>query len=125
MNSSNIDLDDDVMDGDNDIPHQILLVNMIERGNLIHTNQLEYFIQHFSSCNPKTKTILQDNFVALIATLAYDNVSTNFERQREMVIFQHMAISIDHILANYKMKDIAQDKVMIMLFLIIIIFNCI
>jgi len=58
MNSSNIDNDDDVLDVDNDIPHQILLVNMIEKGHLIRLNQLEYFIQHLSSCNPKTKIIL-------------------------------------------------------------------
>ena len=54
--------------------------------------------------------------MALIATLAFDDISTNFERQREMVIFQHMAISIDAILSNYKMKEIAQEKVFIMLF---------
>jgi len=35
MNSSNIDIDDDVMDVDYDIPHQILLVNMIDKGHNI------------------------------------------------------------------------------------------
>jgi len=89
---------------------------MIERGHVIHTNQLEYFIQHFSTCNPKTKLILQDNFIALIATLAYDYVSTNLDRQREIVIYCQMAISIDNILANYKMKQIAQDQVFIIIY---------
>jgi len=111
MSSSNIDNDDDVMGVDNDIPHQILLVNMIDKGHLIHSNQLEYFLLHFSTCNPKTKSILQDNFIALIAILAFDNVSTTCERQREMVVFQHMCISIDDILANYKLKEYAHEMV--------------
>jgi len=88
------------MDVDNDIPHQILLVNMIERGHLIDTNQLEFFILHFGAANLKTKAILQDNYIALIAILVFDDVSTNCERQREMVVFYHIYISIDSILAK-------------------------
>jgi len=43
--------------------------------------------------------------IALVATLAFDDVSTNQSQQREMILFQHMEISIDAILMNYSLKD--------------------
>ena len=65
----------------------------------------------FGSSNSKTRLILQDNLIALIAALALDAVSTGQKSQREMVFFQLMAISIDAIMNNYKLKDYPQEKV--------------
>ena len=74
-------------------------------------DQIQYFVEHFGSATLKTKQILQDNLIALIAVLAYDDVSTSQKQQREMVLFQLMAVSIDSITNNYKLKDFPQDKV--------------
>jgi hypothetical protein len=84
------------------------LVCLSNRSRLL---QIQYLIEHFCSANPKTKLILQENILSLIATLAYDDISSNCDRQREMMKFQLMTISIDSIMANYKLKDYAQGKV--------------
>jgi hypothetical protein len=76
---------------------------------LIRIDQIQYFIEHFGNANQKSKQCLQDNFIALIATLAFDNVSTTCDQNREMVVFQLMAISIDSIIANYRLKDCPQE----------------
>lgn len=111
MNATNNDNDDDIVDVDNGAPSIILLLSMVEKGHVTRNDQIQYFIEHFGSANPKTKQILQDNIISLIATLAYDDLSSNQDRQREMVKFQLMTISIEAILANYKLKDYPQDKV--------------
>jgi len=112
LNTTINDGDVDVVDVDNGVPSIILHLSMIEKGNIIRNDQIRFFIDHFSSANLKTKQILQDNMIALVATLAYDDVSTNQSQQREMMLFQHMAISIDAILMNYSLKDYPMEKVL-------------
>ena len=112
MNTTINDGDVDVVDVDNGVPSIILHLSMIEKGNIIRYDQISFFIDHFSSANIKTKQILQDNMIALVATLAYDDVSTHLSQQREMNLFQHMAISIDAILMNYSLKDYPMEKVL-------------
>jgi len=85
---------------------------MIDKGNIIRYDQIRFFIDHFSLATIKTKQILQDNMIALVATLAFDDVSTNQSQQREMILFQHMEISIDAILMNYSLKDYPMEKVL-------------
>jgi len=103
-----------------DVIHPLvtLSVDMIGKGTSPRIDQIQYFIEHFGNANQKTKQCLQDNFIALIATLAFDNVSTTCDQNREMVVFQLMAISIDSIIANYRLKDYPQEKVILFLLFI-------
>jgi len=111
LNATIIDNIDDNVELEFDQPNITLTMNMIERGIAPRCDPIQFFVEHFSTSSSKTKQILQDNFISLIAILAFDDVSTNCERQREMVLFQHMTISVDSIMSNYKMKEYAQEKV--------------
>ena len=111
LNATYDDPDVEIVEEDNGVPSIILLLSMIEKGNVTRNDQIQYFVEHFGSATLKTKQILQDNLIALIAVLAYDDVSTSQKQQREMVLFQLMAVSIDSITNNYKLKDFPQDKV--------------
>ena len=112
LNATYDDPDVEIIEEDNGVPSIILLLSMIEKGNVTRNDQIQYFVEHFGSATLKTKQILQDNLIALIAVLAYDDVSTSQKQQREMVLFQLMAVSIDSIMNNYKLKDFPQDKVL-------------
>jgi len=112
LNAIDIDPDVEVVDVDNGVPSIILLLSMIEKGNVTRTDQIQYFVEHFSTASSKTKAILQDNLIALIAVLAFDDVSTNHSQQREIVLFQLITVSIDSIMTNYKLKDFPQEKVL-------------
>jgi hypothetical protein len=61
---------------------------MIEKGNVTRTDQIQYFVEHFGSSNSKTRLILQDNLIALIAVLAFDDVSTGQKSQREKFLIR-------------------------------------
>ena len=111
LNASNIEDQDGQDEIENDLPAQALCLSMIDRGLAPSIDQIAFFIDHFGVTSVKTKQMLHDNFIALIAILAYDDISTNHERQREVVLFQLMSISVDNILANYKMKAYPQDQV--------------
>ena len=102
---------DEVVDDIEQLPLLTLCVNMIERGVANSTDPIQYLVQHFGSFNPKTKQILLDNMVSLIATLAYDNVSSTCDRVRELTVFSLVQTSVDNVIANYRLKDYAQDKV--------------
>ena len=106
------DPDVEIVEEENGLPSIILILSMIEKGNVTRTDQIQYFVEHFGSSNSKTRLILQDNLIALIAVLAFDDVSTGQKSQREMVLFQLMTISIDAIMNNYKLKDYPQEKVL-------------
>jgi len=112
LNSIDIDPDVEVVDVDNGVPSIILLLSMIEKGNVTRTDQIQYFVEHFGTASSKTKAILQDNLIAFIAVLAFDDVSTNHSQQREIVLFQLITVSIDSIMTNYKLKDFPQEKVL-------------
>jgi len=111
LNASNIEDQDGNVEAENDLPAQALCLQMIDRGLEPRIDQIQYFIEHFGTASAKTEQMLSDNFISLIATLAYDDVSTNQDRQREVVVFQLMTISVDSILANYKLKAYPQDQV--------------
>lgn len=93
-------------------PLVTLCVDLIGKGTAPRIDQIQYFVEHFGNANQKTKQCLQDNILALIATLAYDNVSTTCDQNRELVVFQLMTISVESIIANYKLKDYPQEKVL-------------
>jgi len=77
---------------------EALCLSMIDRGLAPRIDQIQFFVDHFSISSSKTKQILIDNFIALIAILAYDDVSTNQERQRELVLFQLISVMmLEHI----------------------------
>ena len=75
---------------------------MIGKGTSPRIDQIQYFVEHFSSTNQKTKQCLQDNILALISILALDTVWTQFDRNREKVVFQLMTINVDLIIAQEK-----------------------
>ena len=89
-------------------PLVTLCVDMIGKGTSPRIDQIQYFVEHFSSSNQKTKQCLQDNILALISVLAFDTVSTQCD---QMVVFQLMTINVDLIIANYKLKEYPQEKV--------------
>ena len=71
------DPDVEIVEEENGVPSIIVLIlSMIEKGNVTRTDQIHYFVEHFGSSNSKTRLILQDNLIALIAALALDAVST-------------------------------------------------
>jgi hypothetical protein len=112
LNSSDIQEDnEEVVDDDFQPPLLTLCVNMIERGIANSTDPIQYFVLHFGSCNPKTKQILLDNMIALIATLSFDDVSSTCDRQRELTVYSLVQTSVDNVIANYRLKEYAQDKV--------------
>ena len=112
LNATSNELDVDIVDVDNGVPSIILILSMIEKGNIIRNDQIQYFVEHFGTFNSKTKSILHDNMIALIAVLAFDDISSNQSPQREIVLFQLMTVSIDAVLNNYKLKDFPQEKVL-------------
>ena len=44
--------------------------------------------------------------LSLIATLAYDNVSSTCDRQRELTVFSLVQTSADNVIANWNMHKI-------------------
>lgn len=112
LNATDNEHDVDIVEEDNGVPCTILLLSMIEKGNVTRNDQIQYFVEHFGSSTTKTKQILQDNLIALIAVLAYDDVSSNQGVQKEVVLFQLMSVSIDAVMNNYKLKDFPQEKVL-------------
>jgi len=102
---------EDTQDAPVEYPLVTLCVDMIGKGTSPRIDQIQYFVEHFSSSNQKTKQCLQNNILALISILAFDTVSTQFERNREIVVFQLMTINVDLIIANYRLKEYPQEKV--------------
>ena len=102
---------EDTLDTPVEYPLVTLCVDMIGKGTSPRIDQIQYFVEHFSSSNQKTKQCLQDNILALISILAFDTVWTQFDRNREKVVFQLMTINVDLIIANYKLKEYPQEKV--------------
>jgi hypothetical protein len=112
LNSSDIHEEiEQVVDDDYQPPLLTLCVNMIERGIANSTDPIQYLVQHFGSCNPKTKLILLDNMISLIATVSFDDVSSTCDRQRELTVYSLVQTSVDNVIANYRLKEYAQDKV--------------
>ena len=56
-------------------------------------------------------TWLIDNYIELIAVLAYDSVSTCKDRSKEITLFSLMANNVEGILNNYRLKAYPQEKV--------------
>jgi len=102
---------EDNLDAPVQYPLVTLCVDMIGKGTAPRIDQIQYFVEHFSCTNTKTKQCLQDNLLALIAILALDTVSTQCDRTKEMIVFQLMTINVDLIIANYPLKDYPQEKV--------------
>lgn len=121
LNATDNDPDLELVVVDNGVPSIILLLSMIEKSNVTRNDQIQFFVEHFGTSDSKTKQILQDNLIALIAILAFDDISTRQEVQKEIVLFQLMAVSIDAIMNNYKLKDYPQEKVLHWYFYFIII----
>ena len=53
-----------VVDVNNGVPSIILLLSMIEKGNVTRTDKFQYFVEHFGTASSKTKVILQNNLIA-------------------------------------------------------------
>jgi hypothetical protein len=107
---------DDELDGEDveDVPlasHIILSVNMIERGSE-PIDEIKYLVTEFAARN-KNKELVLNNYIELIAVLAFNDVSTTQARGKEFTMYQLMSTNVDGILSNYKMKAYCQYKVII------------
>jgi hypothetical protein len=107
---------DDELDGEDveDVPlasHIILSVNMIERGSE-PIDEIKYLVTEFAARN-KNKELVLNNYIELIAVLAFNDVSTTQARGKEFTMYQLMSTNVDGILSNYKMKAYPQEKVLI------------
>ena len=80
LNSLHIEDLDEQAEAENDLPAQALCLSMIDRGLAPRIDQIQFFVSISSS---KTMQILTET---LIAILAYDDVSTNQERQRDVLM---------------------------------------
>lgn len=113
--TSNEDFEDEIDRQDNEEVHPpsivVLSVNMIERG-CEAIDEIKYLVTEFGQRH-KNKETLMNNYLELIAVLAYDELSTTQDRGREVTTYSLMANNIDGIMNNYKLKSFAQDKVLL------------
>ena len=105
---------DDELDVDDveDVPlasHIILSVNMIERGSE-PIDDIKYLVTEFAARNKNNELVL-NNYIKLIAVLAFNDISTTQARGKEFTMYQLMSTNVDGILSNYRMKAYPQEKV--------------
>ena len=86
-----------------------LSLDMIDHG-CEAIDEFKYLITDFASSN-KNKQLVLDNYIELIAVLAFDSVSIDHERSKEITVFSLMANNVEGILNNYKLKAYPQEKV--------------
>ena len=101
-----------VDDADNNQSFNVRLsVDMIDRG-CEAIDEIKYLITDFAARH-KNKLLVLDNYIELIAVLAYDSVSTCKDRSKEITLFSLMANNVEGILNNNRLKAYPQEKVFI------------
>jgi len=95
-----------VDDADNNQSFNVRLsVDMIDRG-CEAIDEFKYLITDFASRH-KNKQLVLDNYIKLIAVLAFNSVSTCNDRSKEITV------NVGGILNNYRLKAYPQEKVFI------------
>ena len=89
----------------------MLSVDMIDCG-CEAIDEIKYLITDFAARH-KNKQLVLDNYIELIAVLAFDSVSTCKDRSKEITLFSLMANNVEGILNNYRLKAYPQEKVFI------------
>ena len=91
----------------------VLCVNMIGRG-CEAIDEIKYTVQDYGQRNNIYKNLLIDQYINLIAILAYDGLSTSQDPSRVMVMYELMTINVEGILNNYHLKAYPKEKVSIL-----------